>query len=64
VRNHKKRKRKRMKLTREKLEKMANVEIQTVDISTLTDLKNIEINTFWSVEKNYRHLRIRRRISI
>ncbi len=53
-----------MKLTREKLEKMANVEIQTVDISTLTDLKNIEINTFWSVEKNYRHLRIRRRISI
>ena len=64
MRNHKKRKRKRMKLTREKLEKMANVEIQTVDISTLTDLKNIEINTFWSVEKNYRHLRIRRRISI
>lgn len=47
----KNRKGKRMELTRERLEEMAAVEIRTVDISTLTDLRNIEIDTSWSVEK-------------
>lgn len=34
-----------MELTMEKLEEMAAVDVRTVDISTLTDLRNIEIDT-------------------
>lgn len=40
-----------MKLTRETLEEMAAVEIQTVDISTLTDLRDVKIDSSWSVER-------------
>lgn len=43
-----------MELTREKLEKMADVDINTVDIETLTDLRDIEINTSWPVAKKLR----------
>ena len=32
-----------MELTKERLEEMAAVDIRTVDISTLTDLRDIEI---------------------
>lgn len=34
-----------MELTKERLEEMAAVDVRTVDISTLTDLRNIEIDT-------------------
>ena len=34
-----------MELTKERLEEMAAVDIRTVDISTLTDLRDIEIDT-------------------
>lgn len=40
-----------MELTKEKLEKMAAVDIKTVDIETLTDLRDIEIDTSWPVAK-------------
>lgn len=38
-----------MELTKERLEEMAAVDVRTVDISTLTDLRNIEIDTSLSV---------------
>lgn len=38
-------------LTRETLDRMAAVDIRTVDISTLTDLRDIEIDTSMPVEK-------------
>lgn len=34
-----------MELTKERLEEMAAVDVRTVDISTLTDLRDIEIDT-------------------
>ena len=34
-----------MELTKERLEEMVAVDVRTVDISTLTDLRNIEIDT-------------------
>lgn len=34
-----------MELTREKLEEMASVDIREVDINSLTDLRDIEIDT-------------------
>ena len=40
-----------MELTKERLEEMAAVDIRTVDISTLTDLRDIEIDTSSPVEK-------------
>ena len=40
-----------MELTKETLTKMAEVDIRTVDISELTDLQDIEIDTSQSVEK-------------
>ncbi len=38
-----------MELTKERLEEMVAVDVRTVDISTLTDLRNIEIDTSLSV---------------
>lgn len=43
-----------MELTGERLKEMADVDIRTVDISTLTDLRDIKIDTSWSVEKKLR----------
>lgn len=40
-----------MVLTREELDKMAAVDVRTVDISTLTDLREVEIDTSLPVEK-------------
>lgn len=40
-----------LELTKERLEEMAAVDIRTVDISTLTDLRDIEIDTSLPVEK-------------
>lgn len=40
-----------MELTREVLSKMADVDIRTVDISELTDLRDIKIDTSQPVEK-------------
>lgn len=40
-----------MELTEETLTKMAEVDIRTVDISELTDLRNIEIDTSQPVKK-------------
>ena len=40
-----------MKLTKEVLAEMAAVDIRTVDISELTDLREIEIDTSQPVEK-------------
>ena len=40
-----------MKLTKEALDQMAAVDVRTVDISTLTDLRDIEIDTSLPVEK-------------
>ncbi len=40
-----------MKLTEEMLTEMANVDIRTVDIEDLTDLRDIEIDTSQPVEK-------------
>jgi hypothetical protein len=40
-----------LELTKETLAKMAEVDIRTVDISELTDLQDIEIDTSQSVEK-------------
>ena len=40
-----------LNLTKEALDKMAAVDIRTVDISTLTDLRDIEIDTSMPVEK-------------
>lgn len=40
-----------MELTKEKLKEMADVDIRTVDIETLTDLRDVHIDTSWSVEK-------------
>lgn len=40
-----------MELTREKLQEMAAVDIRTVDIDTLTDLRDIEIDTKAPVKK-------------
>lgn len=34
-----------LELTKERLEEMAAVDVRTVDVSTLTDLRNIEIDT-------------------
>ena len=52
MRNYEKKgKENRMKLTREILEEMAAVAIQTVDSATLTDLREIKIDSSWSVEK-------------
>ena len=38
-------------LTKEALDQMAAVDVRTVDISTLTDLRDIEIDTSLPVEK-------------
>lgn len=43
-----------MELTRERLREMADADIRTADISTLTDLREIEIDTSWPVEKKLR----------
>ncbi len=43
-----------MELTREKLKEMADTDVRTVEISTLTDLRDIEIDTSWPVEKKLR----------
>lgn len=40
-----------MKLTREILAEMAQVDVRTVEISELTDLRDIEIDTSQPVEK-------------
>lgn len=40
-----------MELTREKLDEMAAVDVRTVDIDTLTDLRDIEIDTKAPVKK-------------
>lgn len=40
-----------LKLTKEMLTEMANVDIRTVDIEELTDLRDIEIDTSQPVEK-------------
>lgn len=40
-----------MRLTKEMLTEMAQTDIRTVDISELTDLRNIEIDTSQPVEK-------------
>ena len=40
-----------MGLTKEELDLMAAVDVRTVDISTLTDLRDIEIDTSLPVEK-------------
>ena len=40
-----------MGLTKETLDQMAAVDVWTVDISTLTDLRDIEIDTSLPVEK-------------
>lgn len=40
-----------MGLTKERLEEMAAVDVRTVDISTLTDLRDIEIDTSLPVPK-------------
>lgn len=40
-----------LELTKERLEEMAAVDVRTVDISTLTDLRDIEIDTSLPVEK-------------
>lgn len=40
-----------MELTQERLEEMAAVDVRTVDISTLTDLRDIEIDTSLPVPK-------------
>ncbi len=40
-----------MELTKETLDQMAAVDVRTVDISTLTDLRDIEIDTSLPVEK-------------
>lgn len=40
-----------MELTKERLEEMAAVDVRTVDISTLTDLRDIEIDTSLPVPK-------------
>lgn len=40
-----------MKLTKEALAEMASVDIRTVDISELTDLREIKIDTSQPVEK-------------
>lgn len=53
-----------MELTKETLAKMAEVDIRTVDISELTDLQDIEIDTSQSVEKNWRPLPNRQRMSM
>ena len=38
-------------MTKEELDRMAAVDVRTVDISTLTDLRDIEIDTSLPVEK-------------
>lgn len=40
-----------MELTKQELAKMADVDVRTVDISTLTDLRDIKIDTSLPVEK-------------
>lgn len=40
-----------MGLTKEELDRMAAVDVRTVDISTLTDLRDIEIDTSLPVQK-------------
>ena len=40
-----------MELTKERLAEMAAVDVRTVDISTLTDLRDIAIDTSLPVEK-------------
>lgn len=40
-----------MELTKERLQEMACVDVRTVDISTLTDLREIEIDTSLTVER-------------
>ena len=40
-----------MRLEKEKLEEMAAVDVRTVDISTLTDLRDIKIDTSLPVRK-------------
>ena len=40
-----------MELTRERLEEMEAVDVRTVDLSTLTDLRDIEIDTSLPVPK-------------
>ena len=53
-----------MELTKERLEEMAAVDIRTVDISTLTDLRDIEIDTSLPVEKKLDALQGRRTMSM
>lgn len=43
-----------MELTKERLEEMAAVDVRTVDVSTLTDLRDIEIDTSLPVPKKLR----------
>ena len=43
--------RKDLVLTKETLDQMAAVDVRTVDISSLTDLRDIEIDTSLPVEK-------------
>lgn len=40
-----------LEITDEELEKMASVDIRTVDINTLTDIRNIKIDTKLPVEE-------------
>ena len=40
-----------LKLTREELERMADVDVRTVDLSALTDLRDIQIDTSLPVAK-------------
>ena len=40
-----------MRLTKDALDRMAAVDVRTVDISTLTELRDIEIDTSLPVEK-------------
>ena len=52
-----------MELTKERLEEMAAVDIRTVDISTLTDLRDIEIDTcLW--RRSWMRLQGRRTMSM
>lgn len=43
-----------MELKKENLEEMAAVDLMEADISELTDLRDIKINTSWPVERKLR----------
>lgn len=53
-----------MELTKERLEEMAAVDIRTVDISTLTDLRDIEIDTSCLWRRSWMRLQGRRTMSM